>query len=113
MKKLLSTMLVLSGGLVAGGCAINNSNIGYGGQPTGVVYSNYNTPGSIADATVKPLKTGKACTEGVLWVSAWGNAGTNDAMQNGGITKLANVQYSNYSILSGIYSEYCTIATGE
>lgn len=113
MKKLLLMMLVLSGDLVVGGCAVNNSNVGYGGQPTGIVYSSYNTPGSIADATVKPLKTGKACTDGVLWLAAWGNAGTNDAMQNGGITKLANVQYSNYSILSGLYSEYCTIATGE
>ena len=112
MKKMIAILMGTSA-VVMGGCASSNNNFGYGGQPTGIIYSEYNTPGSIADAQVKPDKTGMACTHGVLWIAAWGDAGTNDAMVNGGITKLANVQYSNLSILSGLWSTYCTVAKGE
>jgi len=112
MNKLLT---IFSAGsiLLASGCAINNANVGYGGQPTGVVYSEYRTPGNFANPEVQPTKSGTACTHGVLWLAAWGNAGTDDAMKAAGITKASNIQYSNYSILSGLYSEYCTIVSGE
>lgn len=113
MKKLLLTLIGSSSLLITGGCATHNNNFGYGGQPTGIVYSNYTTPGSIADSKVKPVKTGESCTQGVLWVAAWGNSGTADAMAAGGITKVASVQYTNESILSGLYSEYCTVVMGE
>lgn len=112
MKKIIS--LLLSGSaLLMSGCAMSNSNLGYGGQPTGVVVASYRTPGSIANPTVKPAKSGEACTHGIFWLAAWGAAGTDDAMKAGGITKVANVQYSTYSVLSGFYSEYCTIVAGE
>jgi len=113
MKKTIATLLGLTAAVTLSSCAASNNNFGYGGQPTGVVYSGYNTPGSIADSHVKPARTGEACTHGILWLVAWGHAGTDDAMQNGDITKLANVQYSNTSVLSGLYSKYCTIAAGE
>ena len=112
MKNIL-TVLSAAAVLILSGCAMSNSNLGYGGQPTGVVYANYNTPGSIANTTVKPVKSGEACTHGVLWVAAWGSAGTDDAVKSAGITKIANVQYSNTSILSGLYSKYCTVVTGQ
>ncbi len=62
---------------------------------------------------LKPTKSGEACTKGVLWIAAWGDAGTDTAMKAGSISKIATVQYSNYSILSGLYSQYCTITYGE
>ena len=112
MKKLIT--LLLSGSVLAlTGCASSNNNFGYGGQPTGVVVSSYTTPGSIANATVTPQKAGKSCTKGVLWIAAWGDAGTDTSMRNGGISKIATVEYTNYSILSGLYSEYCTLTYGE
>lgn len=95
------------------GCAINNSNLGYGGQPTGIIVADYKTPGNLANPQVTPTKKGRACTKGVLWVAAWGDAGTNTAMQAGNITKVSNVEYDNYRILNGLYSEYCTIVYGE
>lgn len=112
MKRILTSLLYTSV-FVLSSCSINNANIGYGGQPTGVVYSDYRTPGSIANSSTKPLKSGTACTQGLFWLAAWGDAGTDDAMKEGGITKIANVQYSNKSVLSGFYSKYCTIVTGE
>ena len=112
MKKLI-TIISFGSIFLYTGCASHNSNLGYGGQPTGIVVSSYNTPGSISNPTVKPQKQGVACTSGILWVAAWGDAGTKTAMSNGGITKIATVEYSNYSILSGLYSKYCTITYGE
>jgi hypothetical protein len=113
MKNLIT--LLLSGSVIAitASCSSYNSNLGYGGQPTGVVVSTYTTPGSIANTNVKPVKSGEACTNGVLWIAAWGDAGTDTAMKAGNINKIATVEYSNYSILSGLYSKYCTITYGE
>jgi hypothetical protein len=113
MKNFLSVLLAGSFALAATGCATANNNFGYGGQPTGVVYSGYRTPGNVSNPSVRPVKQGEACTHGLLWIAAWGNAGTDDAMKAGDITKLNNVQYENKSILSGLWSTYCTVATGE
>jgi hypothetical protein len=113
MKKVIGLLLLGSAFGMSGCASMINSNVGYGGQPTGIVYAGYTTSGNIANSEVKPEKSGKACTSGILWVVAWGHSGTNDAMKASGITKVADVQYSTYSILSGLYSEYCTIVTGE
>lgn len=61
------------------------------------------TPGS---------KKGEACMTSVLALIASGDASVEAAMKNGGIHKVATLDYRVSNIL-GIYGEYCTVITGE
>ena len=52
------------------------------------------------DNTVLGPKTGKAHTQCVLWLVAWGDGGTQAAARAGGITTIthADIEYTAYQI---------------
>jgi hypothetical protein len=94
-------ILVFGAGLTA--CA------SYG--PQGAIYSG-GTTGISANNDVKPDKTGEACVNSYLSLVSTGDGSINTAKANGGITKVATVDYNAFNVL-GVYGSYCTIVKGE
>lgn len=101
MKK--SNILAIAAALGLTSCA------SYG--PMGVVYSG-GTTGISANNDVKSDKTGQACVMSILSIVATGDGSIAAAKANGGITKVATVDYNAFNVL-GIYGNYCTVVTGE
>jgi hypothetical protein len=85
-----------------GGCATY--------QPMGAFY----TSGKMGvDAhTADASKEGKACMESYIGLIARGDASVETAMENGGITEVASVDYTVDNVL-GIYGKYCTVVRGD
>ena len=63
--------------------------------------------------TTLGTKEGRANTKSVLWLVAWGNAGTRAAAENGGITVIHHADVEFYSLLLGLYSRQTTIVYGD
>jgi hypothetical protein len=63
--------------------------------------------------TVLGSKVGRSHSESVLWLVAWGDAGTAAAAKNGGITTITHLDTRYFSILFGLYSKRETIAYGD
>lgn len=57
-------------------------------------------------------KVGESTSQGVMWLVAWGDSGTQAAAQNGGITTLLHADQKIYSILFGLYSKQTTVVYG-
>ena len=79
--------------------------------PMGWVYSG-GTTGISANNDVKPNKRGEACVISVLAIASGGDASIGAAKANGGITKVASVDYDVMNVL-GVYGQYCTVVKGE
>ncbi|NBW39971.1 hypothetical protein EBR25_03100 [bacterium] len=58
-------------------------------------------------------KVGTSSSQSVLWLFAWGDAGTDAAARNGGITTIMHLDVAYRSYLFGLYSERKTIAYGD
>lgn len=56
-------------------------------------------------------KRGEACQSSVLFLVGSGDASVEAAKRNAGISKVATVDASSFSVL-GFYNKYCTIVTG-
>ena len=63
--------------------------------------------------TVLGSKIGTSSSQSVLWLFAWGDAGTAAAAKEGDITTITHLDSRFYSILFGIYSKRETIAYGD
>ncbi len=57
-------------------------------------------------------KEGKACANTIMGLVATGDASISAAKTIGGITEVAHVDHSAWSIV-GIFAEYCTIVKGK
>lgn len=105
MRKIAS-IAVLS--LIAGGttgCAIVASPVGNGALFTNVSGPVASGPGSNA------TKSGRAWAENYLGFVAVGDASTEAAKRSGGLTEVATVDHESFGVL-GVYSRFCTIASG-
>lgn len=58
-------------------------------------------------------KTGEASFQSVLWLTAWGDAGTQAAAKQGGITTINHADRKIYSILFGLYYKQTTVVYGD
>jgi len=105
MKKsyLALSLLAIIATSVAG-CAGAASPL-VGGIFTNVNYGDTATPAASAN------KEGKACASSILGFVATGDASVAAAKVSGGITTVASVDHSAFSVLS-IYAEWCTIVKG-
>lgn len=88
------------------------------GPQHGALYTSTKFAGDINPTNdVAALKTGEACMHYVLSLGAFGEAGAGDAAMAGGISRIATIDHSAFSVLSfhglGVYSQYCTIVAGE
>lgn len=127
MKRLLATGIAalaclglanctgINQGVLAGGPNTNPApdyanyyNLGYRG---GLVFHTNGAPGPMGNAA--PVKRGESCSTAVLGLVAWGDSSIESAKQNGGITKVATVEYDQTAVLVGLYHSVCTKVAGE
>jgi hypothetical protein len=81
---------------------------------TGCLYMNVKTPyGTELNKTVLGQKTGKAYSQSILWLVAWGDAGTQAAAKEGNITTVNHMDREVFSILFGLYTKTTTVVYGD
>jgi hypothetical protein len=77
-------------------------------------YANIKIPlDTNVDRTQLGDKVGRASSKGVLWGFYWGDAGTQAAAQDGGLTIIHHLDREVFVILGGLYSRKTTVAYGE
>lgn len=78
------------------------------------IYVNIKTP---LDKDIRQTelgdKVGTSKAQSILWLVAWGDAGTKKAAENGNIKVISHLDAKYYSILFGLYSYRETIAYGQ
>ncbi len=81
---------------------------------SGCAYMNVKTPyDTDLDKTVLGEKVGEASCHSILYLVAWGDAGTAAAAKNGNITVINHMDNQAISILFGLYSQSTTIVYGD
>jgi hypothetical protein len=81
---------------------------------TGCLYMNVKTPyDTDLNKTVLGQKTGKAYSQSVLWLFAWGDAGTQAAAKEGNITTVNHMDHEMFSVLFGLYTKSTTVVYGD
>ena len=65
------------------------------------------------DRTMMGAKQGEAHMYSVLWLFAWGDAGTSAAARNGEISTVNHMDREVFSILFGLYTRNTTIVYGD
>ena len=78
------------------------------------IYSNITRPlDDNLDATVLGDKVGRASYQGLLWSFAWGDAGTQAAAEEGGLTTIYHADHETLSVFFGLYFRETTILYGK
>ncbi len=81
---------------------------------TSCIYTNIQQPlDRDLEASRLGDKVGRSHYKSVLWLVAWGNAGTQAAAQDGGLTVIHHADQQIFSILNGLYFKQTTILYGE
>lgn len=81
---------------------------------SGCAYMNVKVPlDTDLNQTVLGQKTGKASAQSVLWLFAWGDAGTKAAAENGGITTINHMDEQIKMYLFGLYTKKTVIVYGD
>ena len=81
---------------------------------SGCVYYNVTTPlDTDLDRTELGSKVGESQAHSVLWLVAWGDAGTQAAAQDGGIENIRHADRRGFTVLLGVYSRLTTIVYGD
>lgn len=78
----------------------------------GLLYTNVTMPVAVLDQEAPVVRTGEACSTGILGLYASGNSSVNAAKSKAGITKISTVEEHYTHVLLGAYSKYCTIVSG-
>lgn len=81
---------------------------------TGCVYTNLTLPlDQDLDQTELGDKVGRSEAQSILGLVAWGDAGTQAAARDGGITTLRHADQEVFSILSVVYVRNRTVVYGD
>jgi hypothetical protein len=104
MKKLV-LLLGMAAGIAISGCAVTGP-----GLVNGTIYSGYSLGSAVGAGT--GTKSGEACAMSILGILALGDGSIESAKKDGGITQVASVDHTVFSIL-GIYGNVCTKVTGQ
>jgi TRL-like protein family len=81
---------------------------------SGCVYTNVQRPlGTEFNKTELGTKTGRSSNQSLLWLVAWGDAGTKAAAENGGIKVIRHADSKFFALLFGLYTEVTTIVYGD
>jgi hypothetical protein len=105
MKKLIALLGVAAGMTMLSGCAFTGP-----GLATGSIYSGYTLGSGVGPGT--GTKSGEACVMSILGIVALGDGSIDAAKKDGGVTQVASVDHTVFSIL-GIYGNVCTKVTGQ
>ena len=80
----------------------------------GCLYGNFGSPlDTNLHETTLGDKTGESSYHSVLWLFAWGDAGSKAAAEDGGITTLRHMDSHTLIILFGVYFRQTTIVYGD
>jgi hypothetical protein len=80
----------------------------------GCLYVNIKTPlDTDLHKTTLGSKRGEASIHSILWLVAWGDAGTAAAARNGGLTTIQHMDTQIFSVLLGLYTRTTTIVYGD
>lgn len=80
----------------------------------GCLYANFKTPlDTDLQQTELGSKTGEASWQSILWLVAWGDAGTQAAAQDGGLSVINHADRKILSVLFGLYAKETTIVYGD
>jgi hypothetical protein len=80
----------------------------------GCIYLNATYPlDTNMNRTPLGTKVGQASAYSVLWLVAWGDAGTQAAARNGGLTVIHNADDKDLVILGGVFAKRTTIVYGD
>ena len=80
---------------------------------SGCLYADVKLPlDTDVNKTELGTKVGKATSHSVLWLVAWGDAGTAAAAHDGDIQTVTHLDQEVYMLLFGLYTENTTIAYG-
>ena len=81
---------------------------------SGCLYTNVLTPfDTDLNKTTLGSKQGKASTESVLWLIAWGDGSTSAAAKQGGLTTVNHMDREVLFVMFGLYSKTTTIVYGD
>ena len=81
---------------------------------SGCTYANIQMPlDTDYDATELGAKVGRASNHAVLYLFAWGDAGSNAAAKNGDIKVIRHADREVFSILFGLYTRNTTVVYGD
>jgi hypothetical protein len=81
---------------------------------TGCVYTDVRVPlDTDVSTTQLGPKQGQASLQSVLWLVAWGDAGTAAAARNGGIQVINHMDQHVQSYVFGLYTKQTTLVYGE
>lgn len=85
--------------------------------PFGLVYTNIKIPSiypTQSESDLKFEKRGEACSQAVLGVAAWGDSSIETAAKIAGVKRISTVDLSvDMILMGGIYTQWCTIVSGE
>ena len=105
----LSLSVVVASAGLFGCAAVGNTGC------NGIIYNNTVVPNyadpTAGDASLGP-REGIARTHDVLGLVSWGDAGTEQAAVNGGVTNIKTIDVGTYNIL-GVYTERYTKVNGD
>ncbi len=104
--KLRNVLLVFAIVAFMSGCAAQAAT-----PVTGFLYSDVQAPVDV-EGDAEPVREGESCATSILGLIATGDASIHAAMAEGGISRVATVDYASSGIL-GIYAEFCTVVRGE
>lgn len=80
----------------------------------GCVYTNITTPLDVnLDRTELGSKVGESSWQSVLWLVAWGDAGTQAAAENGQITTVNHADTRQFMVFLGVYRKVTTVVYGD
>lgn len=65
------------------------------------------------NTAITSAKKAEGCQHMVLGLVAFGDAGAGSIANQNGIKKIATVDHSALSVLTLVYSRYCTLVSGE
>jgi len=80
----------------------------------GCLYARFKTPlDTDLNVTELGAKTGRASWRGYVWMVAVGDAGTQAAAKNGGISVIRHADQEVLSVLFGLYYRHTTVVYGD
>ena len=101
MKKIITLAAVIGGAAILASCSAP--------MASGALYTNVTTGTSATSGST--AKMGQACNTSILGLVATGNASIASAKAQGGISRVASVDYKAKNIL-GLYGKYCVVVHG-
>jgi hypothetical protein len=81
---------------------------------SGCIYADVTMPlDTDLDKTTMGAKTGESKAYSILWLVAWGDAGTKAAANQGAIATVNHADQKYFSILWGLFSCHTTLVYGD